>query len=290
MKCEAHKNKKYTKQTKNINMVSCLSIQGEKMSKKTGIVIVVITLMLMQSIAVSALTESEAKQNWFDAKQVSREKQQIHRDAKIEFAGDKTGENRQAVVDTGKEALLAALDEAEAWLIWKDIEANENPELPDHLKETIHEDVQTNLDKIDELRTDVEGIDTQLELGIVFLKIVGKYLELITDVARDSGKILVYMGNTHLDTAEDYESKLRATAETIEDNGAIMRMLDTAKDDLDEARSNLEKAESSYEEVVLPGMPLIKFAEGNNYMRTARTNLLSALRNLNQAYMMLRGS
>jgi hypothetical protein len=260
------------------------------MIKRTCIVFFIIVLLLMQGIVVSALTESEAKQDWRDAKQVSQDKQQIHRDAKIEFAGDKSEENRQAIVDTGKEALHAALNEVEAWLTWKDIEANENPDLPDDLKETISADVRTNLDKIDELRTDVDGVDNQLELGLVFLKMIGSYHELLTDAARDWGKILVHLGNTRLDTADDYESKLRAEAEEMENNVDIMDKLDMARDDLDEAQSNVDKAESSYDQVVLPGTPLIKFAEGNNYMRTARTNLLSALSNLNQAYnMMLRG-
>jgi hypothetical protein len=49
----------------------------------------------MQSIAVSALTESDAKQDWRDAKQVSYDTQQIHRDAKIEFAEDKSDENSE---------------------------------------------------------------------------------------------------------------------------------------------------------------------------------------------------
>jgi hypothetical protein len=49
----------------------------------------------MPSIAVSALTESDAKQDWRDAKQVSCDTQQIHRDAKIEFAEDKSDENSE---------------------------------------------------------------------------------------------------------------------------------------------------------------------------------------------------
>jgi hypothetical protein len=92
---------------------------------------------------------------------------------------------------------------------------------------------------------------------------------LLTGVARDWGKILVHLGNTRLDNADDYESKLRAEAENMENNADIMEKLDIARDDLDEARSNVEKAESSYDQLVLPGTPLIKFAEGNNYMRTA---------------------
>ena len=65
----------------------------------------------MQGFAC-ALTESEAEQDWHDAKQVSRDKQQIHIDAQIDFAGNKSEENKQADIDTGKEALDAALDEA----------------------------------------------------------------------------------------------------------------------------------------------------------------------------------
>lgn len=260
------------------------------MFRKTATALFLIILILMQSTAVAALTAIEAKKEWRDAKQVSLDKQEIHRDAKIEFAANKSEENRQEVVDTGKEVLHAALDEAEAWLVWKDLEAEENPDLPDDLKDTIHADVETNLAKIDELRTDVDGISNQIELGLVFLKIVGKYIELLTDVARDSGMILVYRANVQLDTAEDYEAKLREEAGKIDDNDAIIDKLDSVKDDLEEARSNVDKAESSYEQVVLPGTPLIKFQEGNNYLRVARTNLLSAMSNLNQAYnLMLRG-
>lgn len=252
--------------------------------RKTVIVFFLIAILLMQSVAVSALTESDAKQAWKDAKQVSKEKQEIHRDAKIKFAGDKSEENRQEVVDTGKETLHAALDEVEAWLIWKDLEAEENPDLPDDLKETISEDVDTNLAKIDELRTDVDGVSNQLELGIVFLKMVGKYLELLTDVARDSGRIYVHIADTYIDTAEEYESKLRVEAEKMDNNDAIIEKLDMAKSDIIEAKRNVNQAESSYEQVVLPGTPLIKFSEGNNYLRVAKTNLLSAHSNLNQAY------
>ena len=260
------------------------------MIRKTIIAFFFIGLLLMQVTAVSALTASEARQEWKDAKQASLSEQEIHRDAKLVFAGDKSEENRQAVVDTGKDVLHAALDEAETWLVWKDLEAAENTELPDDLKDTIHTDVETNLAKIDELRTDVDGISNQLELGLVTLKMVGKYIELLTDVARDTGMTLIYRANVQLDTAEDFEAKLRAQAEELDNNDAVIAKLDMAKDDLEEARSNVDKAESSYEQVVLPGTPMIKFSEGNNYLRVARTNLLSSISNLRQAYnMMLRG-
>jgi len=157
------------------------------------------------------------------------------------------------------------------------------------LKDTIHEDVETNLAKIDELRTDVDGIENPLQLGLVYLKMVGKYIELLTDVARDSGKILVYIGNTRIDTAEDIESKLRAEAVNMGDNDDIIEKLDAAKADLEEAQSNVNKAEASYNQVVLPGTPLIMFQEGNNYLRVAKTNLISAHSNLNQAYILMLG-
>lgn len=255
--------------------------------KKILTVFLLVCLVVLQSIAVSALTADQAKQEWRDAKQVSKEKQETHRDAKIEFAGDKSEENRQKVVDTGKDVLNAALDEVEAWLVWKELEAQENPDVPSDLKEDISDDVESNMAKIDDLREDVDGIDNQVELGLVFLKMIGKYAELLTDVARNSGKMWVHIGNTHLDIAEDIEAKLRTEADG---NDAVIEKLDSAKDSLEEARSNVDKAEDSYLQVKLPGTPLIKFAEGNNYMRTARTNLLSAQSDLHQAYrLLLRG-
>jgi len=86
------------------------------------IVFLIIALLLVQS--VFALSASEARQEWKDLKEASREKKETHQEAKVDFSLDKTDENRQRVVDTGKDVLHAALDEAEAWLVWKDIEAN----------------------------------------------------------------------------------------------------------------------------------------------------------------------
>ncbi len=254
------------------------------------VVLSTVLLLVLQAVAVSALTEDEAKQAWREAKRVSAEKQALHRDAKVEFAGNKSDENRQAVVDTGKAVLNAALDEAEAWLVWKRVESDNNPDIPEDLKAAIRADVETNIGKVAGLRADVAAVTNQVQLGVVFLKMVGKYGELVTDVARDAGKILVHIGNTWLATAEDYEAKLRQEAEKMENNGEVLAKLDAAKSSLAEARSNVGKAEASYNQVVLPGTPLIKFAEGNGYMRVARTNLLSALASLQQAYdLMMRG-
>jgi hypothetical protein len=252
--------------------------------KKTMVVFVLLAVLLLQAFAVSALTAGEAKQAWLDAKQVSKDAQETHQDAKIAWAADKTPENDQAVVDTGKVVLNAALDEAEAWLVWKDLEAEENSEVPEDIKQSISDDVDANLAKIDSLRTDVENVDNQFELGVVFLKMLGKYFELVADVARNSGKLWVYIANTRADTVEEYEGKLRDAAEGMDDNAGIISKLDSAKSELEAARSDIDNAASVYEQVRIPGTPVLKFAEGNNYLGAARSNLILAHSYLNQAY------
>lgn len=255
-----------------------------KLKKVSFIALLVLAMLLLQPIAVSALSSSDAKQAWHDAKQASVEAQAEHRDAKIEWAADKTEENNQKVIDTGKDALHAALDEVEAWLIWKDLEVEENPDIPDDLKDTIQGDVDTNLVKIDELRVDVDGVENRFQLGAVFLKMIGSYFELISDVARNSGFVWIHTANEHADTLEDYEVKLRGVAEDMEDNDQILEKLDMAKAEINDARRNINNAEEEYEQVMIPGQPLIKFSNGNNYLRIARGNMLSAHRNLNEAY------
>ena len=103
------------------------------------IVFLIITLLLVQS--VFALSAGEARDEWKHLKDVSKEKRAMHQDAKLEFSLDKSDENRQAVVETGKDSLNAALDEAEAWLVWKDLEAKDNDDIPSELRNTIRDDV-----------------------------------------------------------------------------------------------------------------------------------------------------
>lgn len=261
-----------------------------KLKKVSFIALLVLIMLLLQPIAVSALSASDAKQAWYDAKQASLEAQEAHRDAKIEWAANKTDENNQRVIDTGKDALNAALDEVEAWLIWKDLEVEENPEIPDDLKESIQSDVDTNLGKIDELRTEVDAVENRFELGVVFLKMIGSYFELVSDVARNSGFVWVHTANQHADTLEEYEASLREAAEGMEDNELIIEKLDMARAEIEDARVNIDNAEEEYEQVRIPGKPLIKFSNGNNYLRIARGNMLSAHGYLNEAYgLMVRG-
>jgi hypothetical protein len=251
------------------------------------IALIIICLMFFQPISVYALTASEAKQNWYDAKEVSREAQQAHRDAKIDYAVNKTAENNQKVIDTGKVTLHAALDEVEAWLIYVEAELEENPEVPESLLETIKGDIDTNLAKIDGLRAEVNDAETRLQLGIVFLRMIGKYLELVTDVARNTGLVWVHMANTYADVIEDYEQQLRTAAESIQDNEEVINKLDEVKSVLEEAKHNIEDAENEYLQVVLPGSPLACFSNGNQYLRIARNKMIEAHSSLRDAYRLL---
>lgn len=258
------------------------------MNRKITVLFLII-IILIQTVPIFALTPEEAKEIWLEAKQISKEKREAYINARIEFTIDKSFENRKKVVDTGKETLYATLDEAEAWLIWKRLEVNETIGVSEDLKEEINNDVRINLDKIDKLRKDVDSITNQIELGVVFLKMVGDYLELVTDVARNSGKIWAEIGNNLIDAGEKYEKILRAVAERLGNKQEVISLLDDAKDDLASARKNIDKAEESFDKVVLPGKPLINFAEGNNYLKLAKADLLSAHSNLERAYVIIVG-
>lgn len=260
-----------------------------KDEKKRILIVFLVGVVLIQPFTVLALTSTEAKQNWFEAKEASRLTQQAHRDAKLDYAADKSEENNQKVIDTGKESLLAALDEAEAWLIYVEAEIDENPKVPDSLKSTIKEDVDINLVKIDDLRIEVDEANTRLELGIVFLKMIGKYLELVTDVARNTGLVWVHVANSYADTIEDYEAQMREVANNVEDNDSVMEKLDMARDELEQARENIDSAESEYLKVVVPGSPLLSFSSGNQHLRIARNHMIEAQRVLREAYRLLVG-
>ncbi|MFC1753887.1 hypothetical protein ACFL96_10950 [Thermoproteota archaeon] len=251
--------------------------------RKIGIVLVILVLLLSQAIAVCALNPSEAREAWKDTKQHSREMQEQHREAKLGYAGNKSVENEQEVIETGKASLHAALEEAEAWLVWKKVDAEDNDEIPDDLRDTLIDDVETNLDKIEDLKAEVDGVNTRFELGVVFLKMIGKYFELLADVARNSGRVWVHIGNTRADTLEGYVETLRDET----DDDYVLEKLDMADDEIAIARRNIDNAEDTYAQVKVPGTPLMKFAEGNSYLRAAKANLMGAHRHLADAYRLM---
>lgn len=234
-------------------------------------------LLLSGVFAASALSASEARQDWLDKVKIRLEKDSVHKQAKVDYNLNKTSENEQRFIDTGKDLLNSMLDEVESWLNWKSLEADESAVAPSDIKQNIKDDVDKNLAKIDGLRTDVENVKTRLELGLVSLKIIGAYVELLVDVSRNTGSMWVYIGNERIDRAEEFEAKLRASAESRDNNSDLIAKLDIAKAELGTARAKVSMADSAYKLVVTPGTPFIKFAEGNGYMAQARTNLLNAV-------------
>ena len=255
--------------------------------KKQILATFIVVVILLQIVSISALTASQARDNWKDARLASQQAQGDHRDAKLDYAEDKSVSNEQAVINTGKTAMHAALDEVEAWLIWKKLEAQENPEVPNDIQDQIEQDVEANIDKIDDLRTEVDGIQTRLEMGVVFLTMVGKYFELSADVARNSGSMWVHIANLKADKIAEYEEKLRDIAQDIDNNEEIIAKLDTAKAELTTARENINSADITYQQITYPGTPVLKFHEANSYLKAAKTNLIVSAKNLRESYQMI---
>ncbi len=116
---------------------------------------------------------------------------------------------------------------------------------------------------------------------------VGAYSELLADVARNTGKMWVHIAGNILDTAESYEIKLRTAAEKKSNNSEIIAKLNTAKSALDSAQNSVSPAKTSYEQVKVPGTPLIKFAEGNKNLRSAQKSLKTAQQNMTEAFQLI---
>jgi len=251
--------------------------------KKISLVFLLISLILLQVVAVSALSADGAKQEWKNARQKTIEKREIHQESKLNWQENQSEENTQAYINTGKDLLNAALDEADAWLVLKQEEIEEINNLPTELKSQIQTDIDTNRAKVEEQREKVESANTKIQVDLTALGMVVAYLELLTDVARDSGKIQVYKSNQYIETMENYEQILRTKTENIDNNQEIISLLDNAKAEIDEAKTNVLKADLAYSQVVNPGTPLIKFNEGNQYLRVAKVNMVSANAHLRQA-------
>jgi hypothetical protein len=248
-----------------------------KPNKQMLIATFFVTLLLFQVVSVAALTASQARDNWLDAKEESLEAQSRHRNTKTTY-----GQNTPEALETGKESMHAALNEAEAWLIWKEAQANENSEIPDNLREDILADIENNKGKIKSLKAEVDAVNSQIELAATFLKMIGKYTELLTDVARNSGKIWVFVANERIKDLESYQIKLKEFAED-RDNGPALVKLNDASEKIEEAKSNIDNAEEYYNRVQIRTNPVINFHEGNKRLRFARMDMLEAHIRLNEA-------
>ena len=141
---------------------------------------IIATLVLVTSMATNALpalaeSQNELRQTWLNAKKIRLEADAAYRQAQLDYKKDKTLENDQRVIDAAKTVLNDALDEAEAWLKWKQLEADDNIDVPEGIKNNVDSDVEANLAKIDGFRADFAGIENRLQVIGVFIKIVGGY-------------------------------------------------------------------------------------------------------------------
>ena len=250
---------------------------------------IIATLVLVTSMATNALpalaeSQNELRQTWLNAKKIRLEADAAYRQAQLDYKKDKTLENDQRVIDAAKTVLNDALDEAEAWLKWKQLEADDNIDVPEGIKNNVDSDVEANLAKIDGFRADVAGIENRLQVIGVFLKIVGGYTGLLTDVARNSGAMWVHIGEQLAKKVSEYEAKLRAAASVMTDNAEALAKLDVVKKEVATAKGKIELAKTAYENVRLTGTPLIKFAEGNAHLRQAKVNLINAQIQLNSVF------
>lgn len=241
-------------------------------------------MLFMIAGPVLALTQSGAKGVWVDAQAARVSADAEYKQAQLDYQADKTPENDQKVIDAAKKALNAALNEAEAWLVWKRVEAQEDTRVPAEIKASIESDVAKNLTKIDGLRVEVNAIQNRGQVLSVFLKMVGGYSELVTDVARNTGAMWAHIGDELSASVENFEAQLRASALKMPNNTEILAKLDVAKSELATAKSKIELSKTAYKLVKLPGTPLVKFAEGNGYLKQARTNLLNAHTQLQNVY------
>ena len=87
--------------------------------------------------------------------------------------------------------------------------------------------------KIRQKIVETYAVETRLELGITFLQMIGKYVELLTDVARNAGMVWVHIGNTRADTIADYEAWKAEKKHLIEDARQCLDFIDSLPQDKD---------------------------------------------------------
>jgi hypothetical protein len=251
------------------------------MRKITILTLFFILLLVFQATALSA---TEAEQDWIEAKQANLEASEKYNQAQQTYEQDKTPENDQAAIDAGKELLHAALNEVEAWLIWTDVEAKENLDVPQDLQETISQDVEKNLAEIEPLRNEIDDIDNRIEFAIVYLKMVNKYLHLLTDVARNNGLVWVHIATLYADSIEEYSNTIE---ENAKGNSQVLAQIELVDNSLADARFDITNAQGAYTLVLLPGAPLLKYADGNAHLYLARNDLIAAYGHLSKAYILM---
>jgi hypothetical protein len=251
--------------------------------KKILTIILVVCFVFQTGIVLAAGT----KQDWQDRKEIRAEKNEVHTQAKLDYQNDRTDKNNQLVIDSGKDLLNALLDEVEVWLLWQESRISQDDNVSVQLKEKVSTDVNNNLSKIKDLKDEVDAVQTKIQLGVISLKMVGSYLELLVDVARNSGLAWVEVGENLIEISSGYEEKLRAAAEVVKDNEEIISKLDLAESSVVLATTYINDAKDQYNQVVMPGTPLVKFGNGNKKISQARLELNKANQLLIQSLEMI---
>ncbi len=244
--------------------------------KKTAYAVAVLALFVSSAFCVRAVSSSQAWKDWAEARGRRMQAEATYGAATLQDRQNKTPENDRIVVTAAKSLLNAWLDEAQTWLTWRDLEAQQNPDVPASIRKSIDGDVNRSMGKISELRDQVAAFKTVPEGIDVWVKLVGNYLNLTVDVARNSGAMWVAVGDKMLDTADNYEVRLRAAALRAGNSSSSRGKLDNAKSELAAARNEMRQADESYRQVVIPGEPVVMFNQGNSYLMQAKEHLINA--------------
>lgn len=248
--------------------------------------ILFILLVVFSSIAYADL--NYAKQKWIDDV-VYHEKTKIEWQAAQKLVAESnTPENVQNVIDKAKISLNAGLDAAIAFFEFQK-EKLTGVDISENLKDIIRNDLDENIGVAESLKTDVGNIKTRLEVGLVTLKIVDKYLDLLVDVMRDSGLVFVEKADNRYDKLNNFRDKVESKIpEGKEDD--YKDLLDKVESNMNEAKSNIDGAEAKYKSIIQKQGSRIAFQEGNNLIRQSNQNMKLAFENLRLIVIKLRGS
>lgn len=254
------------------------------MSFMRNISIVFVLLVVFSSMVFA---HGDLKQEWIDAKAVHKEARDVWKEAQVLVNSVNTPENVRNVIDKAKISLNAGLDEAIAYFEFQKDKLLDS-DISDDLKVVIQADIDNNLGIANDLKNDVAGITTRLQIGIVTLKIVDKYLDLLVDIMRDTGLVFVEKGNNRHDKLDNFRDRIESNI-PADSKSDYQELLDKIENNMNEAKSNINSAEAKYKSITQKQGSGVAFREGNNLMRQSNQNMKLAFENLRLIVIRLRG-
>ena len=249
--------------------------------------LIAVVLLLFSSFAFADLESARLK--WLEAKETHLGLQQEWRQAQLLVAANNTQENIENVIEKAKAALNAGLDEAIAFFEFHK-EKLTSADVSDELKATIESDLNKNIDVAEGLKDDVNAITTRAEVGVVSLKIIDAYLNLLVDVMRDTGLVFVEKANLRVEKLEEFRDTLQekvdiAPEDKKEDLDKLMESLNVH---IDEAKSAIDSAEEAYNSITKKEGSRIAFEKGNTLIRQSRSHMVLAFQDIRQIVKKLR--